>query len=82
MVWLTEEAFPQASAKLHVLTIIKLFGQSPGVITPVGSTITSPSQLSIAVKLTGAGTFATQETVISAGASGASGAVVSFTVMV
>ena len=73
---------PHTSTNVQVRTIVKSFAQEPGVITAVGLTVIFPSQLSIAVKSTGAGISAAHCTIRSAGAIGTTGAVSSFTVIV
>ena len=56
--------------------------QVPGVISSVGLTVRSPSQLSTAVKSMAAGTSASHSIVRSAGAVGTAGTVTSSTVIV
>ena len=78
----TEEVFPQASAKVHVRTIVNELAQVPGVTTSTPATVIDPLQLSVAVSETMAGTSAPQEAVMSAGATGTTGATVSLTLIV
>jgi hypothetical protein len=78
----TEVSFPQASVKVHVLIIVEEFPHDPGVTASTPATVIGAEQLSVAVNETIGGTSDIQETVTSAGAAGATGAVVSFTVNV
>ena len=82
MVRLTELALPHSSVKVHVRVTTKLFGQSPGVTTSTGTPVIMSLQLSTAVNSIAAGTSSAHCTAIGAGASGATGASVSSTVMV
>ena len=67
---------------VHVLTIVYEFGQDPGVVASTPEAVIVPEQLSVAESETIAGTSPSQDTVTSAGAAGATGAVVSLTVKV
>jgi hypothetical protein len=82
IVWDTEDAFPQESVKVQVLTITKELAQAPGVVTSTPCAVIAPWQLSCAVSVTLAGTSAAQATFTVSGAAGATGATVSFTVIV
>ena len=59
-----------------------MFAQPLVVVTSTGLTVIAPSQLSVAVKVTAAGTSAAHCTVTAAGAAGVTGAISSFTVIV
>jgi hypothetical protein len=78
----TEDEFPQASVNVQVLTIMKELAQAPGVVTSTPCAVIAPWQLSVAVKVTLAGTSEPQATFTAAGAAGAVGATVSFTLIV
>ena len=43
------DEFPQTSVAVHVLVMVKLFGQVPGVVTSATEIFTIPAQLSVAV---------------------------------
>jgi predicted metallopeptidase len=73
----TDEVFPQASAKVQVRVTVNASAQAPGVTVSTPVTVTAPEQLSVAVNETIAGTSSAHVTVTVAGASGATGAVIS-----
>ena len=63
-------------------TIVNRFTQLPGVITSEGEAVIAPSQLSVAVKSIGAGTSVAHCAFTFAGGTGATGGVVSSTLIV
>ena len=81
MVCDTDDEFPQASVKVQVRTMVYEPAHWPGVVTSTPSTVISAPQLSVAVSETIAGTSEAQATVMVAGAAGATGAMLSLTLM-
>ncbi len=78
----TVELLPQASVNVQVRTIEYELAQLPGVTTSFGTPVILPPQLSVAESTAAVGTNEAQVTVIFAGAAGATGGMLSFTVMV
>jgi hypothetical protein len=74
--------FPQASVKVHVLVVTKEVGQLPCTVVSSPITVIVSPQLSVAVNEIIGGTSPIHANVISAGAVGGVGGVVSFTVIV
>ena len=78
----TDEVLLQTSVNVHVRVMTNELAHEPAAMLSVPSAVISPEQLSVAVKAIMAGTSAAHATVTASGAVGATGAILSLTVIV